>query len=214
MRSWCLRFALIAGTALALGLLLWLLHRPLLCQVGEILVFESPEFEQADAVVVLPGSVPDRALGALDLLRESRAPLVLLGRDRATGDLALLDELGIERPRDFELNREILLRLGISPDAIRLLPANSSSTAEDAESLRRYLEQSGVRSVALVTCKYHSYRAYLNFRERLQGTGVTVYSAPSSHCRFDPRRWWRDRNQAKTVYLEMGKLLAYWLGFS
>lgn len=208
------RLALLVIGAGALILAGWALHRPLLVQIGELLVFEKSEFDRVDAVIVLPGSAPDRVLGALELVKHSRASTVLLGRARPGLNHLRLKELGIDRMLDYEVNREVLLRKGVAEDRIKLLPQESGSTREDALALRRYLEQSRIGSVAIVTCKYHSYRAYLNFRRRLQGTGVSVYSFPSPHCPYNPQNWWTDRDQVKTVYVELTKLIAYGLGIS
>ncbi len=199
--------------ALGTGLLVWLLHVPLLVEMGELLVYES-EFDHVDAALVLPGSVPDRVLAARDLLLSSRAKIALLGRVEVNDELVELDELGIHRMLDHEVNREILIRQGIAPEQIELLPGESGSTSEDASALRQYLKKSNFESIAIVTCKYHSYRAYLNFRKSLRGTGVTIHSLPSPYCRFDPKSWWRNRDQLKTVYLEWAKLMAFWMGFS
>ncbi len=208
-RKWVVGAVILAA---AVGLA-WATHEAFLRSIGHLLVYETPGLEKVDALVVLPGSVPDRALGAYDLLACSRAESVFLVADQPRDTSGVLDQLGVHIPTDSEINREVLVRKGISEERIIMVPGASDSSRGDAEWLKSFLSRRPVRSIALVTCKYHSYRAYLLFKREFEKQNVAVYSAPSRHCSYDPDRWWTSRNDVKTVYYELAKLIAFRLGY-
>lgn len=191
-----------------------LLHPFLLPALGGIVFYDKSDFERVDTVVILGGSVPDRALAARDLLLSSRAGTALLSREVLSPQERSLRRLGIRLPSKDEINREILIRAGVQPERIDYLPGAADSTREEAEAFKRYLADHPVKSVALVTCRNHSYRAYLNFKKALEGTGVSVYVVPSSYCDWDPGAWWKDRDQIKVLYVELASLIAFFFGQS
>ena len=132
-----------------------LFPRPLLVNLGHLIVFEKADFEKVDAVVVLAGNIPDRGLQAADLLLQSRADLALLSHAKLSRQKKMLWELGIFWPQAGEINRLILLKSGVEPDRIRDLPGRVDSTWDEAQSLRAYLQEHPLKSIAIVTCKYH-----------------------------------------------------------
>jgi len=202
----------VAVAALAIMLLcilgsLWL---PL---VGSSLVFESSLPEQVDAAVILSGSIPDRALEAADLVRSGIAKSVLIVNDPIQESLLELRRLGVPVYTQSELNRFILLRRDVPKEQIQILPQLSGSTWEDAVALRSYLEAKPLDSVAVVTCRYHTYRSWLNFKRALDGLAVDLYIVPASQCLFDEQEWWRSRVSSWRVLQEWLKLGGYFLGY-
>lgn len=202
--------------AISLGLILIgpATHGSVLARLGQILVYEDRSFEQADLAVVPPGSVPDRAPAAADLFQKSRVKKVVLTRDPESPEVKQLAELGISFPDHLAVNRMVLLKKDVPPDRILELPGESTSTWEDAGLLRDYLESESLHSVVIVTCRYHSRRAYLNYRKALQGLNIEVFSVPSRYCRFEPESWWKDRDAIVMTYVELAKLGAFYLGWA
>ncbi len=198
--------------AIALAGIAYAVRQPVLRSLGRLLVYEKSDFERVDAVVVLPGSVPDRVLEAFDLMSDGRAKQAFLLAGEESELRGLLTDLGVDVPDDRKINRRVLLAKGIPAERIVDIPGNSRSSFEDGLLVREFMRDHAVASVAVVTCKYHSYRAYLLFREALDGTGTSVYSTPSRYCSFQAEDWWRHRSQAKAGLLELAKLGAYWLG--
>ncbi|MBI4444452.1 MAG: YdcF family protein [Acidobacteria bacterium] len=188
-------------------------YESLLALVGNLLVFKKADFQQVDAAVVLAGRYPDRALQARDLLLKSKARIALVSREELLQQLRELQRLGIHPLQSGEINRRILLMSGIDPERVKELPRSSDSTWGEAQAFRGYSEAHCLRSVVVVTCKDHSFRAYLNFKEALEGTGIEVFSLPSSYCEFEPSAWWKKRDQIKTAYVELACLIAFLLGF-
>ena len=205
---------LIRVALLLLGVvaLLGILHQPLLTVLGNIVVYQRDDFDRVDAVIVPSGVVPDRVFQAVDLLLRSRADTAILFRQKLPQHFETLEELGIDFSEDHEINRQVLRKLGVDESRVRVIPEVVDSTWEEAEALRRYLESERLDSIVITTCRYHSYRAFLNFQESLRDTGVAVYSLPSTHCFYLPDAWWKDRDQTKVLYVELASLAAFFLG--
>jgi len=199
-----------------MGLLLVLLivfHASLLSRVGHLVFYEDRPQEPVDAVIILAGSIPDRALEGADVLREFETAQGFLTQVRMPPRNRRLQELGIHLPRSFDLNRQVLLASGVADSRIRILPDMVSSTWEEAVAFRNSLNNNSIQSVIISTCRFHSYRAYLNFTKALEGTGVEVYMSPSKYCDFHPDSWWMDRDQVKRLYVEIASLTAFFLGW-
>ncbi len=209
-KRWVGAFCLLVWAMLAT----WFLIPAMLGNLGRFLVYESDDFSTVDAVVLLPGSVPDRAFQAAELFRGSRAQRILLIQDGPSASHNLLKQIGIEQALHWEINRQVLLARGVPENRIEMLDGASFSTGDDARVLRNYLSQHPLDSVALVTCPYHARRAYWNFNRELDGAGLKIYSAPSRYCEFDPIGWWKNRDQFLLVYVELPKLLAFLAGKS
>ena len=90
---------------------------------------------------------------------------------------------------DHKINQQFLMRLGVDESRIRVIPEVVDNTWEEDEALRRYLERERLDSIVITTCRYHSCRAFLDFRESLKDTGVVVYSLPSTNCFYQPDAW-------------------------
>ena len=204
----------IALAAVLIGLVLLLLfHVSILSWAGHLVYYEDLPGEPVDLVIVLSGNIPDRALEAADLMMEGGARQALLTRGSRSATYVELEKLGIHYPENYEINREVLLARGVEEGRLRILPEAVSSTWEEAAAFRESLAEHPVQSVVISTCRFHSYRAWLNFTRALEGTGVRVYVAPSRYCDFHPDSWWMDRDQTKELYMELASLTAFFLGW-
>ena len=87
--------------------------------VGQWLMVADP-LEPATAVVVLSGRVPFRAMEAAAIYREGLAPEVWLTKEVVGPEEQALDRMGVVVVRGEVYNREVLERLGVKPEAIRL----------------------------------------------------------------------------------------------
>lgn len=189
-----------------------LLFETLLQAVGDFCIYRSKDFQHAEVALVLAGSVPDRVLAARDLLSQGAVSKVILTRAKKTRQEVLLKQLDINIPSEIELNSSILEKTGTRKSEMEILPGLVDSTYQEALSFRDFASKRKIRSVAVVTCKFHSYRATLNFRNVLEDTGIEVYSVPSKYCSDDPARWWKNERQFELVCIESANLVAYWLG--
>lgn len=180
---------------------------------GQVLVVETPPLNHVDAVLVLAGAVPDRALEASRLVQAGVTSLVLLGNDPLSPEAIRLQQAGLPIYSHGQMNQKILVRQEVPEQEIHLLSRYSNSTWEDAMALREYIQKHPLRSVAIVTCRYHTLRSRLNFQRALKGLDTRVFVMPAADCSFNALTWWRSRSDAWHVVQEWLKLVAYFLGF-
>jgi uncharacterized SAM-binding protein YcdF (DUF218 family) len=180
-------------------------------RLGAFLVAADP-LEKADAIVVLAGSIAERALEAADLYGEAYASRIVLSRqNRDRGELALVAR-GVPFAEDVERIRDAFLALGIPASAIVIPATVHNSTAAEAITLRELSAAHGWRRLIVVSSKYHLRRAGFAFRRELRGTDIDVRMRPTRYDSADPERWWRHRTDLRLVVPEALKLVAYVLG--
>jgi len=175
---------------------------------GRVLVVRDPLPARADAIVVLAGSIPDRALEAAALWRDGVAPRVVVTRERPPQGEAALRRHGAELPETAAELRRVLVRLGVPADAVTVLRRRAISTETEARTIARWACSRGLRSLVVVTSKPHTRRARLILRRTL-GPRVALAVRPSRWDTFSPRRWWSVRRHAKTVLAEWERLAHY-----
>ena len=197
-----MRVALLVVLALAAAALL-----PL---AGGILVVADPLPASADAIVVLAGSIRDRALEAAAIYRDGIAPRVVVTRETSPPGATTLRGSGVELPESDALTRTALIGLGVPPRAIVTLRRRAQSTASEARTIARWACAHGMRRLVVVTSPAHTRRARA-ILVRALGPDVAVAVRPARADRFSGRRWLHVRRDAKIVLSEWQKLLHHWL---
>src|SRR5262249_52905358 len=74
-------------------------------RLGTFLVVSDPLPDHADAIVVMAGTVADRALEAVTLYTAGRAPRVVITRERLRRGVQTLRRRGVQLPENEELTR-------------------------------------------------------------------------------------------------------------
>jgi uncharacterized SAM-binding protein YcdF (DUF218 family) len=197
-------------TALMLAVLAAAAGSVVLVGAGRLLVVGDPLPTRADAIVVLAGSIPDRALEAADLYRSGVAPVVVVTRERLPRGEASLLARGVRLPEGDTLTLAALQGLGVPREAIHVLRRRTRSTESEAATIARWACGRHLRRVVVVTSRYHTRRARLILRRSL-GPGVALAIRPSRYDGFAAAAWWHDRRDAKSVLSEYQKLTHYWL---
>jgi uncharacterized SAM-binding protein YcdF (DUF218 family) len=205
-----LRCAVVAALLVfGLGSVLFSLRHDLLKAMGAFLVV-ADEPQQADAIVVLSGSIPDRILEAVDLYHAGFAPRLLLTREGRMPGFDALRARGVALPERHEQNRDIAVALGVPRDAIEIVERRSTSTLAEAEALVAFLRERNLQRVLLVTSRSHARRARTIFRA-LAGSQPEILVVPSRYDPLTPDNWWQKRAFARRVVTEYGKLLTWWV---
>lgn len=158
----------------------------LLAAAGAWLNVGTPLVERVDGVMVLGGDASTRPFVAAAVVRAGLAAEVLVART------AEASEPGESQSRPHhELIRQVLIRSGVSPQAIRLLPTTVDSTEQEARCLADFLEAHPGYQVAVVTGDFHTRRARLIFRRicRTRAADIQFIGAPTD--RFDSSNWWQ-----------------------
>lgn len=146
---------------------------------------------QADVIIVLGGGgTHERPEHAAELYFQHAAPRIL-----------------VSGAGDDEINRRILMRLGVPSSAIEL-EGKSRTTRENAKFSIAMLRAEKVHSAIVVTTWYHSRRALRTFQHF--GPGIKFYSSPS-YYEYKRAHW--TPGFFRHVYFEYIKLPGYWVAY-
>jgi len=181
----------------------------ILTSIGEYLITEDP-LEKADAIIVLSGSLPDRMMEAVDIYKEGYAPLIILTKELKPEGYDELLKSGIKIPEGHDLNQAIAVKLGVPESALVIIDKRADSTYSEAEVVYGFLKKRDLKSVILVTSKYHTTRAKIIFNHVTHGE-IKIITRPSKYDSFDPKNWWKERRHLRWTVFEYQKLLHYYL---
>lgn len=186
----------------------------LLAWTGAKLLVVQSEPSRAEALVVLSGAADhsERAQWAAGLLKQGRAPRVILTNDNIRSGWSQAEE---RNPLFVERAVSELERAGVPADRISVLPQTVDGTYAEAALLREYAEANEIRSLLIVTSGYHSRRALWTFRRVFEGSQVTIGldAVPAGHQTPAPLTWWLSPNGWRMVAGEYMKLVYYRLRY-
>ena len=207
MPRW-IRRAVVLGALLGIGavLLAWGANR-----IGQGLVVADP-LEPARAIVVLGGRLPFRAMEAASIYREGLAPEVWLTKEAVAPEEQALQRLGVAIVRGEAYNREVLERLGVKPEAIRLLGDGVWNTVDEVRLIAGELARDGGDRVIIVTSMAHSRRVRATWAA-IVGVSPRAIVRYARGEPYDARRWWRNTRDALDVSREVFGLMNVWAGF-
>ena len=179
---------------------------------GQLLVSRDDTTHINDAaVVLLMGSVGDRALGAVDVYKEGKADHIFMVQSHMSGR-EVLEERGLSVPGQAELSKNLLVELGISEEDVTILPGNAQSTKDEALDIADYIKKHPeIDTMILVTSEFHSFRSKQIFNKALKDLDVVVYSAPTPYDPYEAKGWYKDREDIQRVVSEYTKLAHYYL---
>jgi uncharacterized SAM-binding protein YcdF (DUF218 family) len=179
---------------------IYLARHPLLRFAGEGLVVEDP-LEKSDAIIILSDDnfYADRATRAAELFRQKLAPVVV-----ASG-IRLRPNAGIA-----ELMTHDLIERGVPRENILPFPQDADDSKEEAQFLRKLVQEKNWKSVIVVTSNYHTRRAKYIFGKILTNS-VTVRVAAARDADYDPEHWWERRKSVKRYFHEVvGYVVSWW----
>src|SRR5579859_208172 len=179
----------------------------LLC-LGRWLVVEDP-LEKAQAIVVLSGRMPLRAMEAAKLYRKGFAPKVWL--THPTKPDAALEAMGIPYVGEDFYNSRVLMHEGVPADAIRVLQPSILNTADEIAAVSAALEEEPDSRVIIVTSKVHTRRVRILWHRIATGREQALIRAASDDP-FEPGRWWHTSGGALDVVREFLGILNAWAG--
>jgi uncharacterized SAM-binding protein YcdF (DUF218 family) len=181
--------------------------------LGHILHHED-HLEKADVIFALGGSRVDRIAEAGDLHLEGWAPRIMLSGQISEGAEDALRKRGITIPSELEMQRTILVSMGVPPDAIEELPDEQLTTATEGAAIASLARARNWSRIIVVTSKLHTTRARLAIRRSLQGTNAQVVVRATRYDPADVDRWWANRSDLRFALFEAQRLAAYWVGLA
>lgn len=200
-----------AMTIFILGALviLVLTHTSWLPLFGKFLVIRDP-LESADAVLSLAGDQ-----------RRPRYAAELFLKGYARWFIITPLPLDSQRDRDLYIRyvKHTALRMGVPQEAILLVPETGNTTFEEANNVKRFLEQNNINSLLVVTSPWHTRRSKLIFQDVFKDSDKHISIQPMSNNvyghrehTYRPEEWWTYRLGRDPTLSEYVKLFAYVLG--
>jgi len=198
------RFWIAAAILLILALAAVIVFRG----IGRWLVVQD-ELEHSDAIVVLSGGLPFRALEAAKIYRQGLAPQVWITRPASPSES--LSSMGISFEGEESYSRAILVHEGVPETAIRILAPVIVNTADEERATIAEMQATRASRVIMVTSPPHTRRVRTLWR-KLAPAGLTLIVRPAAADGFDADHWWRTTKDALAVVRETLGLLNAWAG--
>ena len=186
-------------------------HKAILTSAASFLIKEDP-LKPSDLVVVLGGNWWERAREAVDIYKKGYAREVLIMKEIKPEGYDELLKLGIALQRPHEINKRVMMSLGVPEEVISVPEDEADSTYQEALIAREIIKKRKIKSIIIVTEKTHTKRACMTFHFLL-GRDIRVICRPSGYDDFQVENWWQRRKDIKEVIFEYQKLMAYSLDF-
>jgi uncharacterized SAM-binding protein YcdF (DUF218 family) len=177
--------------------------------IGRWLVLQDP-LVHADAIVILSGHLPDRALEAARLYGAGYAQQVWISQGLSPAEELKTMKI-VYLGEDF-YDEKILLAKGVPVDAIRILERPSANTQMEVREIREFLRQNNLSSVIIVTSKAHTRRVRAIWK-KLAGSDARAIVRFANDDPYDGAHWWRHTQDGLDVVRETLGLLNVWAGF-
>jgi uncharacterized SAM-binding protein YcdF (DUF218 family) len=176
--------------------------------IGRWLVMEDP-LDRADAIVVLSGGLPFRAIEAAKIFRLGMASQVWL--TRPANPSAVLGKMGIPFEGEEGYSRAVLIHEGVPESAIRILGPEIVNTEDEERVIIGEMQTTRASRVIIVTSPPHTRRVRALWR-RLAPAGLALIARPASEDDYDAEHWWRTTRDSLSVMRETMGLVNAWAG--
>src|SRR5271157_3837682 len=153
--------------------------------LGRWLIDEDP-LQNAAAIAVLSGRMPDRALEAAKVYKQGYAPQVWLTHSTEPG--ATLAKLSVPYQGEDTYDKLILILEGVPESAIRVLEPPIVNTADEMATIGQALSSANPRRVILVTSKVHTRRTQTLWKHVSAANGDAIIHGVSDDP-FDADHW-------------------------
>ncbi len=177
--------------------------------IGQWLVVQDP-LVRADAIVILSGQLPGRAIEAARLYHAGYAEQVWVSQPISPAEE--LKTMKIFYLGEDFYNEKVLLAKRVPADAIRILERPSANTEEEVLEIREILRRNDSHNVIVVTSKAHTRRVRAIWK-KLVGSDPRAIVRFASDDPYDGAHWWRHTHDALDIVREYLGLLNAWAGF-
>jgi uncharacterized SAM-binding protein YcdF (DUF218 family) len=191
---------------LFLGFVAWFDRDQILRGAEELWIISDP-VGPADAVVVLGGGLDTRPFLAAEYYREGLTPRILLSSVHQSRN----EELGLI-PSHTDLNRKVLIGLGVPESAIEPLGHELSSTYEEVIALRDWVLRNHPKSIIVPTEYFNARRVRWILTHLLSGTDIRI-RVPAVKEPDYPPQWWTNEKAIVAFQNEILKYFYYRLKY-
>jgi uncharacterized SAM-binding protein YcdF (DUF218 family) len=200
----CLRRGLSIVVLLALGVIAaWFWRGTLLRSAGGLWIVADP-IAPSDAIVVLGGGVDTRPFAAADYYKRGLAKQILVADVR----ISPIERLEI-LPRHSDLNREVLIKLGVPAGAIVNFGRDVRNTYDEAQGLVAWAHAASARSVIVPTEMFSTRRVRWLLRKELGAMHVEVRVQSLPPLEYGIEDWWQQEQGIITFQNEVLKYVYY-----
>jgi uncharacterized SAM-binding protein YcdF (DUF218 family) len=199
--------AILLLTVLAAGV--WLGREPLLRGAADLWIVSDP-VTRADAVAVLGGGLEVRPFVAAELYKKGLVTKVIVAQ---VGEAKTRSSKILALPGDNELNRLLLLKLGVPEAAIEMFGQENRSTKDEAVALRDWADQHGVSRIIIPTEIFAARRVRWIFNREFAGSAVRISIPSFEGPGYTRAEWWKTEAGMITFQNEIMKYLYYRLKY-
>jgi hypothetical protein len=192
----------------ALALLALSAGLALMLSVGHWLVKED-SLQKANAIAVLSGNFPARALEAASLYRNGYATEIWLTHPGPQPEA--LAKMDIHYPSEADFNYQVLRRRGVPAKAIHILDFPILNTSDELDVISSTLQQKHNASVIVVTNKAHTRRVHELWNRYDSARGKLIVHGLANDD-FDPSAWWTRTADTHQVIHELLGMINVWAG--
>jgi uncharacterized SAM-binding protein YcdF (DUF218 family) len=201
---WLPRIAWLLTIGCALLLVCYIFRAPLLTGLAEAWVVNDP-VAKADAIVILGGGLENRPFAAAKLFHDGVAPRILYMDVR----LGPTEELGVTLSEQEETHR-ILLSNGVPDTAMTMIGSGVASTYDESIAVRKWLDETGAKSIIIPTDLFHTRRVRWIFRKELRGTNTEIHVVAVNLRNYEIKDWWWHEQGVIDFQNEIIKSVYYW----
>jgi uncharacterized SAM-binding protein YcdF (DUF218 family) len=184
---------------------IWLSREALLQWLAEQWIV-SDSISASDAIVILGGGLDTRPFAAAEDYHKGLAHKILVANVPVGKAVAL----GIS-PSHTDINRRVMIKLGVPETDIETFGTELSSTYEEAEALQEWAIRTHARSVIVPTEIFSARRVRWMLTRALPGTAVQIQTLdPPNYNQSD---WWKSHEGMLSFQNEVVKYIYYRLTY-
>jgi uncharacterized SAM-binding protein YcdF (DUF218 family) len=198
---------LLLAVLIAIVAFAWSARSSILQECAELWIV-SDRVEPADAIAVLGGGVDLRPFAAADLYKQGLASKILV----ANVKLGPIEKLAIV-PAHSELNREVLLKLGVPEEAIIGFGNNVSSTFDESRALAVWAKDNGAHTIIVPTELFPGRRQRWILNHELASAGAHVLMDAHKPLEYSVDDWWKHEEGVIDLQNELIKYVYYRLKY-
>lgn len=202
--SWTRAMMVMAAVLAGLLIFGWLGREALLRGAASLWIVSDP-VTRADAIVVLGGNFQNRPVIAAELYRRGLADRVLVSQMPGVEQVAVG-----AGPSDTELNRGVLLKLGVPLGAIENFGTANTNTRDEAVALKEWVKRNAAASVFIIpTDIFSARRVRWIFDRELRGGGITIEIPTFEQWGYTRNEWWKTEYGVMAFQTELLKYIYY-----
>jgi DUF218 domain len=202
-RRWIAAAFIMAGLA---GLA-WAERAPLLRGAADLWIVSDP-ITPADVAVVLGGGVDVRPFAAAALYHQGLVKKILVSQVADGRAVAIGAELG-----HTEINRQVLLKLGVPADAIETFGKANKNTKEEALALLEWSQRHASRALIIPVGSFEARRVHWTFRHEFAGQPVRIEISAFDSPQYVRANWWATERGIVEFQNEILKFIYYRLKY-